>query len=140
MTNKKISIFIYLQGIDCLRNIDFETIIQMNKITTSKPVSSNLLLLAMPWSPTIDSVIFKQQPFQTLIDGDFDKSIGIYLYWTKFIEKLRKTFFKKFSFCWKKFLHFWSLSKNNYKNLIYVNVFFNIAINMQQAFLIYPKN
>lgn len=58
----------------CLRNLPMDTII--DDIVPNMPTihSPRLLLAAMPFSPVIDHVIIKKQPYLKLIAGEYDQS------------------------------------------------------------------
>ncbi|CBY43781.1 unnamed protein product [Oikopleura dioica] len=58
----------------CLRDLPMDTII--DQIVPNMPTihSPRLLLAAMPFSPVIDHVIIKKQPYLKLVAGEYDQS------------------------------------------------------------------
>ena len=64
------------QGVNCLRDLDWEKVVEIaGKIPMV--ISPNVLLAAMPFSPSLDNYLFHKQPYQMLMEGDYDTSVGI---------------------------------------------------------------
>ena len=64
------------EGVNCLRDLDWEEIVEI--VGKVPPViSPNVLLAAMPFSPNVDNYLFHKQPYQMLMEGNYNTSIGI---------------------------------------------------------------
>ena len=64
------------QGVSCLRDLEWEKVVEIvGKIPLV--ISPNVLLAVMPFSPNVDNYLFHKQPYQRLMEGNYNTSVGI---------------------------------------------------------------